>query len=98
MQYSKIHVIGIKEKREQVEDTVEQAMAEDFPKLINIGIQVSESLVSIIMGMLPRSGIPGPYGNSLTLRTVPTVASPFFMPTSNAHSSFFTFSSTHFPF
>lgn len=73
-------------------------MAEDFPKLINIGIQVSESLVSIIMGMLPRSGIPGPYGNSLILRTLPTVASPFFIPTSNVHSSFFTFSSTHFPF
>ena len=43
----------IKEKREQVEDLVEQAMAEDFLKVMNFGIQVSESLFSVIMGVLP---------------------------------------------
>ena len=41
----------IKEKREQVEDLVEQAMAEDFLKVMNFGIQVSESLFSVIMGV-----------------------------------------------
>ena len=55
----------IKERREQVEDLVEQAMAEDFPKVMNFGIQVSESLFFSSLECIPKCGTAESYGNSM---------------------------------
>lgn len=90
----------IKERREQVEDLVEQAMAEDFPKVMNFGIQVSESLFSVIMGVTLKwhSWATCSFFNFAHLPNFSKVAASFPFPPTMHIPVVFTFSSMHFPF
>lgn len=62
---------------------------------MNIRVQISiESLLSVLLGYIPMTGIAGSYGNSVLkfLRNRHTVfsiaAAPFYIPTHSAHFQF----------